>query len=191
MSDPTGTQPAPEPAPEPTPTTTPNPEPTTTPSEAAAPLTAESIKLPEGFEAAPELMEKYVGLMNDQSLTPEGRAQGLVDLYGEAMKAASEKSSALWQQMQDQWRSEVEKDPTIGGAKLEATMQSIGKLIDEYPEGEQLREVFDLTGVGNNPVFIRFMHGLASKLNEGQPTPGQPPAQAKSIADRIYDGGSR
>lgn len=154
--------------------------------EAAAPLTAESIKLPEGVEVDQPTMEKFLGLMNDKDMSPQDRAQALVDLQVEAVKQASEKGSELWQTTQEQWQSEVKSAEDIGGPRYEATIANCGKLISQYGTPE-LRDIFTLTGAGNNIHMVRFLNNIANVLNEGGMLSANPTqVEGRSAAEVLY-----
>lgn len=186
-----------EPAAEPSKTTEPTrddpkTEPTTEPAasepakdEPAAPepLTAEAIEVPEGFEVDEGLRDKFLEIANEHGMSRDAAA-ALVQLQAEAMKAASEKGSELWHQTQEQWRKEVETDKEIGGKQLEPTLGRIQKMVDRFG-GDELRQAFDLTGMGNNPAFIRFMAKVSTHFDEGEPVTGGPP-DSSSVASNLY-----
>lgn len=161
-------------------------DPAAKPAEEFVPITAEAIKLPEGFEADAPVMDKFLGIMNDRDKTPAQQAQALVELQGEANKAAFEKASELWANQQTTWQDEVRADKEIGGTKLDGVLGGISTLLNTHGTPE-LRQVFAETGAGNNIHMVKFMHKIAGLLGEGQPAPGSIPADApKSLADRIF-----
>lgn len=150
------------------------------------PLTAESVKLPEGFEADKPLLDKFVGVMNDPALTPATRAQALVDLQAEAMKGASERASQLWAEKQTQWQDEVKADPTVGGAKLDGVLAGISTLLNTHGTPE-VRQAFDETGAGNNVHIVKFLATVASLIGEGKAAPAsQPASPPQGLADRMF-----
>jgi hypothetical protein len=160
--------PEPDPKPEPTPEPEPkpkegDPEPEPTPVE---PLTVEQLTLPEGFELQPELSNKFIEILNDSELSPQDRANALLALHSETLTTASEAGSKAWDDMQTEWKDAAKADPDIGGAKLQPTLTNIGKLLDEFGDKE-VRDVFDLTGAGNNVHMIKFLNKIADKLTEG------------------------
>lgn len=153
---------------------------------AAEPLTAESIKLPEGFETNDEVTGKFLGILNNAELDPKGRAQQLIDLQAEVMKAASERGHELWRETQDKWANEVKADPELGGDKLGPKLAGVTKLIDAYGSNE-LRDVLDLTGAGNNIHVVRFLSKIADQLvTEGGPVVGRPADVARDPASVLY-----
>jgi hypothetical protein len=157
------------------------------PADPPAPLTVESLTLPEGFELQPEMASEFLEILNgDQS--PQDRANALIALHGKTLTEASEASSKLWDGMQTEWKDEVKADPDIGGAKLQPTLTNIGKLLDEYGTPE-LKGVFDLTGAGNNLHMIKFLNKIAEKLTEGKLFTAGSPAGANdpdAVAKRMF-----
>jgi len=149
------------------------------------PLTAEDITLPEGFTPEPELMTEFLSVVNDQELSAKDRAQGLLDLQSKLMTKASEASSAAWDAMQDEWQAAVKADPTIGGERFTASIAQVNKLVAEYGNNEVV-DAFALTGAGNNPAIVKFLHTLAGKLTEGGYTQGQPTNAPANAAQLLY-----
>ena len=110
----------------------------------------------------------------------------LVTLQANAMKAASETSTQVWDKMQEDWTKAVKADPDIGGEKLAPALGQIAKLLDHYKIPE-LRTALDLTGAGNNPHVIKFLHAIAKDLGEGHfVAPNTPTIASKSTAELLF-----
>ena len=129
------------------------------------PLTVEKLSAPEGFEITPEAAAPFLEILNGE-MSVEDRANALIALHTKAISDASEASSKLWDDTQEEWKNEAKADPEIGGDKLPATLSNIGKLLDEFGTKE-LAEVFGLTGAGNNVHVVKFLNTIANKLTEG------------------------
>jgi hypothetical protein len=149
------------------------------------PLKVEDLKLPEGFEMVPELGNKFVEVVNNAELSPQERANALLALHSETIQAAEETRSKAWDDMQTEWKDAVKADPDVGGAKMQPALTNIGKLINEFGDGE-LKGVFDLTGAGNNVHMIKFLDKIANVLTEGNffkagvPSSGNNSVEAKA-----------
>lgn len=199
MSETNVTEPSVEPSPTPPiePTVEPTTEPTSTteppkteepkeePTPEFVPLTADDIVIPEGMEVAEDLRDEFLGIVNNQELDPKERVNQMIGLYGKALTAASETNSKAWADLQSEWQSKVKADPEIGGAKFDATINKIGKLVEEFGSDE-LRGAMDMTGAGNNPAIIKFLATLADKLTEGSFTSGNPTNGDGSAASRMF-----
>lgn len=80
--------------------------------------------------------------------------------------------------------------------RREQTTTMIGRLMDEFSSPED-RRIFDETGLGNHPAFVRLVLNLTNALMEGEPTPaggvtstaGPKPAQAgkRTMGQILYD----
>ena len=190
---PVETPPTPSPTPTPEPTPSPTPAPTlagTPPAGEPAPfvpLTAEDFKLPEieGLQVSNELRDEFLGVMNNQELSPKDRAQALVDLQGKVATLASEAASKEFDDLNTKWQDEVKADPEIGGTKLPETLGRITRLINEHG-GDKVRTALNITGAGNNPDLIRFFNSVALKLTEPGPVSGQPAASEASTASKLF-----
>lgn len=163
---------------------TPSPEPTT-PTNEFVPLAAEDITFAEGMEIPDATRDELLGIFNNQELDAKGRAQALIDLHTAQLQAASEASSQAWDSLQDQWQSDVRADPDVGGAKMQPVIDRVGRLVKEYGT-DQLHEVFDMTGAGNNVHVIKFLNNIAMKLTEGEPKPGAPATAPGTAASRLF-----
>lgn len=143
----------------------------------------EELTLPEGMTVSPEQFDELSGALALED--PKARAQGLLDLYAKVAKEDSERGSQAWADTQKQWQEELRADPDYGGAKTEASLGAISKLIDEYGDAE-VRQVFDLTGAGNHKAVFRMLSKIAATLSEGKPTPAGQPADTRSAAEKMY-----
>jgi len=155
------------------------------PEEAPAPLTAEDISIPEGLVVPDELRDEFLGVVNNVELSPKERAQALIDLQAKAAQQASETASQAFAEQQQQWQDEVRNDPELGGAKFDATLAGISRLVDQYGNDDFVAAMA-ATGAGNNIHVVRFFHQIAQKLNEPAPVTGQPVAQQGDAASRLF-----
>jgi len=160
-------------------------------STATAPfvaLTAESFTLPEGTILHPRVLEVF----NDQALTPQQRAQEMVNLHATLTREASEGASRSREEEQQAWQQEIQTDPVYGNANYEATLGHVGRVMDKFATPE-VREAFDRTGAGNNPAVVRFLTEIGKTLVEAGPTPTPLPGSsgAKSTAQLMYGNGDK
>lgn len=190
MSEVNETQPSPEPTPtseatqEPTTPTTPEPT-KEEPTPEFVPLTADDITFPEGFEVQEDLRNEFLDIVNNRELDDKGKTSALVGLYAKAQTAASEANSKAWEDTQTEWQNAVKNDAEIGGAKFDATITKVGKLMEEFGN-DDLRQVFDLTGAGNNVHVVKFLANLSDKLTEGSHTTGNPASGDQSAASKLF-----
>lgn len=153
----------------------------------------ENVELPEGFEILKDdpLMQEFVSLLNEEELTVEDLGPKLVGLYAKATQANMQK----WFDTQEEWLNELKNDPNIGGDKLEPAAERVSSLVHDYAStfgedaanvDEALRAALDLTGAGNNPAIVRFLHWAALQLGEGAPLSGGSTGGERSRAERMY-----
>ena len=154
--------------------------------EAPVVLTAESIKIPEGFSVDEAVRDEFLTIMNDDKLAGPDRAQKLIDLQAKFAQSQSDALTAAWEKQQDDWRAEVAADKEIGGDKLDQNLAEIKKVVLEYGSDE-VNEILTNTGAGNNIHVIRMMHKIAKALNEGTGhATGSPSQPEKSAAQKLY-----
>jgi hypothetical protein len=157
--------------------------------EPPAPLSAEDLTLPEGAEPDEEGLAAYLEFANEQGLSKE-QAQGALDLYSSQVKTLAEQMHAQWEATQNEWQEAVKALPEIGGDKLDSTLAEVAKVVDRYGS-KDLRTALDVTGAGNNPHVVQFLHNIAKAVNEQPPVSGQPTTTSpKSLAERLYGTGT-
>jgi hypothetical protein len=142
-----------------------------TEQKAEVPETYE-LTAPEGFEklddeavAAATPVFKELGLSNEQ-------ANKLIPVVGEyAKRIVAERDQQLMSTILEQrkdWLETARKDPEIGGANWDATMQASGRALDQlgFPKGSPLRNALDESGFGNHPEMIRFAAKVGKAIGE-------------------------
>lgn len=172
------------------PPVSPPPPPPVEPTQEEAPepfvdYTADSLAIPDDMEVDEAARDSFLKLANENKL-PKAVVEQLVELQTGLARQASDRASQLVEQMQADWRKETEADPEIGGDKLEGVLSTIGKAIDQYGD-DSLREAMEMTGAGNHPAVIRFVHKLASQLVETSgPVPGNASPGQQTAAQILF-----
>jgi hypothetical protein len=199
-------------APAPTPTPTPTPAPSlasepaadpakpaddkpaepraeTKPADAPAAFYPTKFKAPEGFTADEAGITAFAETFNDPALAPQDRAEKLLSMHAEALKAAGAANVKAFTEMQENWLKEIKADPEIGGDKLNETKTMISRAIDSLgPErATAFRQALDATGAGNNPAIVRGLRELSRALAEGTAVVGAPPSgKDKSLGAMFF-----
>lgn len=150
------------------------------------------LKLPEGQELTPESLASFTEIAKSLNLKPED-AQKLADLHFGNMKASADAfakaQTDAWTAVQKQWSDELEADPVLGGDAKKEAMSLIGRALDEYGSKEA-RDAFNITGAGNNPAIVRFVHNMAKMLVEAGAAPvvGEPAGRGQKTAGQVLYG---
>lgn len=196
---------SPPPVTEPTPTPTPNePAPTeptsliTEPVVPAAPeppafdvteLTFDTFKtmLPQDAQVNEPLAQDFLKLLNE-SKSRNDMAKGMIELQTKVFTQAQEQMATAWNTTQDGWKAEIQNDPQVGGDKLAANLAEAQGVINTYAaDAAALKQLFGLTGVGNNIHMLRFLMNVAKAIpGEGKPVQGTAEPEAKTRADRLF-----
>lgn len=145
------------------------------------PLTVESIKLPDGYEAAPAFLGEFVGIANDLKLTAE-QANKLSDLAIRTQNAQIDKLTEHWENQQREWFAEAQKQIP----EWDQTLGKIAALNKEYGSSE-FAEVMHLTGAEKHPAVLKFLAKVANALVvEGKAVSGAPASAPKTLAERLF-----
>lgn len=177
-----------------TPAATPPAVPAVTPPPVVpAPLSLESLTLPEGFTMDPVFGAELVTLINEKAATPAELVQGLIDLQIKATTKASETDSQNWDAVQAEWKKAGETDPVVGGANYQATVASAKMIADRFG-GPAFTAALELTGMGNHPQWLHLASKLAPFIGEAAPviTPlPKPPATGTSSTNLYPEQGAK
>ncbi len=190
---------APTPSPIPTTTTESTPVTTSTDSSNATLLTTEEpveapagppeaydLKAPEGRELDPALLAEATPIFKELGLSQEG-AQKLVDLYNKQAGAGIEKLLADQREVRAGWATESKAylDALPGGVKqakadLTGAKNALFANPDGTPNAEKItkfNQFMDMTGAGDNPLFIEAFTKMAKLFNEGRAVTGTGPSK--------------
>lgn len=189
-SNPLETQPTPtnEPAPtEPRPAAEPPvPEP---PAFDVAEVSLDTLKarLPEGAELNEALATDFLAKLNSAKSRGE-LAEQLVDMQVKLVTDAQEAMAAAWEETQNGWKAEMQKDATVGGTKLEANLAKAQEVINTYADDPAaVKELFALTGAGNNVHMLKLLVKLADAIpGESAPVQGNPTTEVKPREQRLF-----
>lgn len=155
----------------------------------AEPLKPEDYKfeLPENIAAEDPALKAFTEGAAELGISQEA-AQALINKVAPQMQEAALEPYRQWAQLQEKWLGEVKADPEIGGSKLEGALATIASAFNTLGDngGKDVRAALDMTGAGNHPAVIKFMHKVAVALTEAGAVTGSPPNGAKSAAERMY-----
>lgn len=156
------------------------------PQEEEAVLTAEDIKLPEGFEVASEELNSFVELMNDKEMSIADKAQKLVDIQtGMVQKAAEHAQNEFVKTIEDWRKSTMEHEALKENfdAKMAMTNQFLSQYVDE-----EFNQIMAATGAGNHPAVVSALVKIAETYSEGSPLAATEPASnsEKTAAEKMF-----
>lgn len=119
--------------------------------------------VPEGFELDAEIATEFEAFAKESKLTQEV-AQKYVDFGAKLVQANQKKADEAWANQRKTWREEVVADKEVGGKALAENMGYAAKAIDTF--GPELRELFDTSGWGDNPAFVKAFIRIGKAISE-------------------------
>lgn len=147
---------------------------------AFVPYTAESVK-----EFLPDASAPVLELFNKLKLDGD-TAKELVKYQQTTQAEAAKATAEAWAAQNKVWQDEAKSNPDWGGQKIDQTLASVKTIITEYGDASFF-EMLSLTGAGNHPAMIGFLHKLSSVLpSEGKPAVGTPGVSERSLAERLF-----
>lgn len=155
-------------------------EPTVEPPVVEEPINYE-FKFADVVTPDTEKVAAWTDLAREMRATPE-QAQKAVDMFSAAAEAfvrqQQEHQNKVWVDMRAEWRKQCLADPTIGGNNWNEAQGAIADLRDHFvsdykptdPRYAKDMAAFDellrVTGVGDHPVFNKFLYRVGSVLRE-------------------------
>lgn len=165
-------------------------EPTSTSKPEGAPEAYTEFKAPEGYTLDTKTLEAATPIFKDLGLTQD-QAQRLVDFHSKAMIDAAKAPAQEYESTRTAWRAAVDSDPVIKGAVMdgktgiEAVKIGIGKTLAAIGDPQltaDFKAAMDLTGVGDNPAFIKALWKLSAFVTEGKSVQGANPSPHGQVA---------
>ena len=146
------------------------------------------LKVPDGGALDPGASERTVAFAAKLGLSQDA-AQAALD-------HASAESRAYWKMQEaradivrrQEWVSQTQGDPEIGGAKFVETVKAAALARQTYftPEFDKL---LNDTGLGNHPEFVRAWARVGRSLSEGaliNPPAAAPAEKKRTAAQTLY-----
>lgn len=141
------------------------------------------LRLPEAGPLDQSDIDAVAALAKTHAWTNE-QAQATLDEMASSLTAQSTR-----------FRSELDADPEVGGARLEAAQLQAQRVLDRFlpantEQGQRLRSTLNKTGYGNFLPFVTLLARLGQAMGEDQPHSGgssrafSPPT--RSQADRLF-----
>jgi len=155
-----------------------------------APEAYEDFKIPEGMEAAKDLLDAFKPMLkNDLNLSQE-KAQKLIDFYTtKVIPEMKAKGIAVWNNELAARTKEIESDPEIGGEKLKATGEAVNRVANTFLKPEESTEMMEyFKRFGDCKPFLKLLSRVSVAMKEDGMIMGGAGGETakKSIAERIF-----
>ena len=168
----------------------------------APPPSFEPFVVPEGVQLDNDKVSEFTNILSELELNGkvdhalvQAFGQKMVDFHVNELKQTVENLNKLyqlnWQKTQNEWKESFLKDPELGGARANTTLDAANRFIRTHggtlEQQKEFRELMNKSGLGNHPTMIRILANAARNLREGQPLQAPKPAPApKSKTATLY-----
>lgn len=160
------------------------------PDSTPEPITLEAITLPEGFEIAEEQQEAFLSVLNDADLSRADMVNKLIEMQANmGMNNAENLQAAItdqWQNTQREWQSQLAALPEIGGERLDETLAEVKTGMEAAGATKEVFDALDVTGAGNHPQIVQFLHKVTAGFREGAAVTTKPAESKVSRAEKMY-----
>ena len=156
------------------------PETETKADDGKAPEAYAEFKAPEGFTINKDAVEAALPVFKELGLTQD-QAQKLVDIQTAREAQLAKSAQGDYTAMRQGWQKEVLADTNLsaGGKIKPEILETMGRAIDGLGDpalAKSFRQSLDITGVGDNPAFVKGFLKLAQQVTEGRPVQGGGPS---------------
>lgn len=142
----------------------------------------DSIKLPENAALDDHTFSAFKTLAKELNLSPEA-AQKLVDFEADFGGKERQKNDDERQQILQGW---ADKTKEMFGTRSEQEIACALQAVDAFG-GPDLRELFELTGLGNHPVIVKTFNEIGKQISEDVSVNGKPAGgRDKTFAEALY-----
>ena len=150
-----------------------------------APEEYADFKTPEGMPVDEALLNDFKPLAKELDL-PQEKAQKLIDLYAEKVAPLmQQRQMDAWNETRKGWVETAKLDKEIGGDKFDAALADSIRVVNTLGT-QELKDVFNTYGIGDNPEVVRVFARMAKYLKEDTP-PGSGNANSgPSTAQEMY-----
>jgi hypothetical protein len=131
-----------------------------------------------------------------EEIAAEAKAKGLSNEAAQELLAREEgavladraREVAALEARKAEWINEVKNDPEMGGENANKTAELANRVIEKHAS-PKLKEIFNSTGMGNFPEFVRFCASVGKQFGEGEILPsGGGAAQELSHKEALFGG---
>jgi hypothetical protein len=156
-----------------------------------APEAYEDFKIPEGMEAAKELLDDFKPLLKDDLNLSQEKAQKLIDFYTtKVIPEMKAKGIAVWNNELAARTREIEGDPEIGGEKLKSTGEAVNRVANTFLKPEESTEMMEyFKRFGDCKPFLKLLSRVSVAMKEDGMIMGSASAgdgKEKTLAERLY-----
>lgn len=144
------------------------------------------VTLPEGHSFSPAQLDAIADFAKKQGFSNE-QAQALVETQHAAIKSYAESEATRLKTHNEQnWKSELQSDPAIGGQNFEANGLKAAQAA-EWAFGEGFANELKAMNLNHHPKLFRGLVKIANALANDKLV-SAPPSQGKtkSAAEKIY-----
>lgn len=125
-----------------------------------------ALKVPEGFVPDDPAIGKFSAMAAEYGLD-EAKAQKLVDMHFDQLKALAETQAADHRKAVASWEKSVRDDPDMGGARFDETLERGRAAVRRFGD-PKLVEFLDASGLGSHPEFVRFAAKVGAAIREDE-----------------------
>lgn len=119
------------------------------------------LKLPQGLEIDEQVLGQTRGVFHKLGLTPQ-QAQGVLSHYAEA---TSSRYGAFTKQQEASQEEAANKLRGEWGDKFDTNIEGAKKALAQFG-GEEVVNILNETGLGNNPAVIKMLHKISLGMRE-------------------------
>jgi len=128
------------------------------------------LALPKDSLMEPSVVDDIKTFAKENGLSNEA-AQELIDSRSEAIAKYSEgqeeRANETVEEIRKDWVEEAKADKEIGGEKYKETQELSMRVVERFGDDE-LKDILEKTGFGDNKAFIKIMSKIGSAMSEDE-----------------------
>lgn len=125
------------------------------------------LEVPKDSKLSQVDVDKVAAIARERGLSQEQAAE-LLTLRADAITQYEAAAPERIKTLRADWVKQITADPEIGGEKLAETQKIVMRPIERFMSPE-LRKELRATGLGDHPLFVKFLHSIGSVMSEDKP----------------------
>ena len=141
--------------------------------------------LPEGQSMDQEALDALLPIAKQHKL-PQDAVQGIIDIAAGMLDRQAQEQELAIENQEKIWKTEILKDPEIGGAKHVQAAAAGEKALKMFDPAGEMGELLKIGRLTNNPTVRKFLARVGQSVSEDAFVPGTPMPNQASGAKVLY-----
>lgn len=148
------------------------------------PVQYTDFTISEDSQINEEVLQEFKNIAAESGV-PQEKAQALLDLAAKNSQKAIENQQNEYAKVREGWVKEIKEDSEFGGINFKETLIRAQRTLNNFG-GEELTDLLNSSGLGDNPHVIKMLAKIDNKLGEDVTEIGEASKTKLDAADVLF-----